>query len=196
MPLTAAKAQSLIDNDIVPLHIPAAPSSILKLAFGSELRLAEMGLTVPARLVVDRPRVHYNVRANRFYALFMIDLDAPSRATPVAAQWLHWLVLNIPGRDLSRGETIVEYVGAAPPQGTGLHRYIVLAVEQSFKIDTKDLARISRTSAEGRAKFNYERFLLQHDSAAKVIALQWWQSEWDASVPAIHKQLNPEVGAD
>ena len=28
----------------------------------------------------------------------MVDPDAPSRDNPTAAQWLHWLVVNIPGR--------------------------------------------------------------------------------------------------
>ena len=28
----------------------------------------------------------------------MVDPDAPSRQDPRAAQWLHWLVVNIPGR--------------------------------------------------------------------------------------------------
>ena len=28
----------------------------------------------------------------------MVDPDAPSRKNPTAAQWLHWLVVNIPGR--------------------------------------------------------------------------------------------------
>ena len=35
----------------------------------------------------------------------MVDPDAPSRDNPTAAQWLHWLVVNIPGRrrDISQG---------------------------------------------------------------------------------------------
>ena len=28
----------------------------------------------------------------------MVDPDAPSRDNPTAAQWLHWLVVNIPGK--------------------------------------------------------------------------------------------------
>ena len=54
------------------------------------------------------------------------DPDAPSRANPTYREWRHWLVANIPGCDVSKGETIVTYFGAGPPQGTGLHRYIFL----------------------------------------------------------------------
>ena len=54
------------------------------------------------------------------------DPDAPSRKNPKYREWRHWVVVNVPGGDVSKGEVCAEYVGAGPPQGTGLHRYIVL----------------------------------------------------------------------
>ena len=54
------------------------------------------------------------------------DSDAPSRWNPKFAQWRHWLVVNVSGTDIAQGETITAYVGAAPPKGTGLHRYVIL----------------------------------------------------------------------
>ena len=54
------------------------------------------------------------------------DPDAPSRWNPKFAQWRHWLVVNVPCTDIAQGETITAYVGAAPPKGTGLHRYVIL----------------------------------------------------------------------
>ena len=35
-------------------------------------------------------------------------------------------MMNIPGNDVSQGEVCAEYVGAGPPKGTGLHRYVQL----------------------------------------------------------------------
>ena len=58
--------------------------------------------------------------------IFPTDPDAPSRKDPKYREWRHWLVVNIPGGDVSKGEVCAEYVGAGPPKGTGLHRYIVL----------------------------------------------------------------------
>ena len=48
-----------------------------------------------------------------------LDPDAPSRKEPKFREWHHWLVVNIPGQDVSKGETLSEYVGSGPPEGTG-----------------------------------------------------------------------------
>ena len=54
------------------------------------------------------------------------DPDAPSRDDPKYREWRHWVVMNIPGNRVSAGETRSEYIGAGPPKGTGLHRYVFL----------------------------------------------------------------------
>ena len=54
------------------------------------------------------------------------DPDAPSRVDPSWREWRHWLVGNIPGTEVSKGEVLSEYIGAGPPKDTGLHRYIFL----------------------------------------------------------------------
>jgi len=51
--------------------------------------------------------------------LSISDPDAPSRKEPNFREWHHWLVGNIPGTDVAEGETLSEYVGAGPPEGTG-----------------------------------------------------------------------------
>ena len=39
----------------------------------------------------------------------MVDPDAPSRDNPTAAQWLHWLVVNIPGEERNIGTKIISH---------------------------------------------------------------------------------------
>ena len=46
------------------------------------------------------------------------------RANPKAAQWLHWLVVNVPGEELKEGEdrdgkVLMQHNGPAPPKGSG-----------------------------------------------------------------------------
>jgi len=63
--------------------------------------------------------------------IVVLDPDAPSRKEHTYREWHHWLVGNIPGNDISKGETLSEYVGSGPPPETGkikntyLHCYII-----------------------------------------------------------------------
>lgn len=49
----------------------------------------------------------------------LTDPDAPSRQNPKLREWRHWLVVNIPGSEVSKGQTISDYNGPSPPKGTG-----------------------------------------------------------------------------
>lgn len=83
---------------------------------------------------------------NHAIVLFCIitDPDAPSRHDPKFREWHHWLVVNIPGCDITKGEVKLEYVGSGPPKGTKLHRYVFLAYKQPGKISYTDQVVCSR----------------------------------------------------
>ncbi|XP_062307758.1 phosphatidylethanolamine-binding protein 4 [Osmerus eperlanus] len=81
------------------------------------------------------PRVRLNtVDKGKKYALMMVDPDAPNRSKPTQAHWRHWLVVDIEGASLRRGEvrgtTLSDYSPPTPPQKSGLHRYQFLVYEQ------------------------------------------------------------------
>lgn len=65
-------------------------------------------------------------------------------------EWHHWLVVNIPGNDIARGETLSEYVGSGPPKGTGLHRYVLLIYKQPGPL-TPTEKKLTNRSGDGRA---------------------------------------------
>ena len=46
-------------------------------------------------------------------------------------QWLHYLVINVPNGDISKGYIVRPYSGPTPPAGSGTHRYIFEQLEQS-----------------------------------------------------------------
>ncbi|CAI7839385.1 unnamed protein product, partial [Closterium sp. NIES-53] len=72
------------------------------------------------------------------YTLVMSDPDAPSPDNPVAAEWLHWLVVNIPGATTlphsSAGDLVTAYKGPSPP--TGVHRYVLSLFRQPHRLTT------------------------------------------------------------
>lgn len=54
------------------------------------------------------------------YVFLNIDPDVPSRKKPKQREWQHWLVVNIPGTVLCKGETLTGYLGPIPCKGTGM----------------------------------------------------------------------------
>lgn len=46
----------------------------------------------------------------------------------------HWLIGNIPGSDIKKGDVLADYRGSGPPEGSGLHRYVFLVFKQEGKI--------------------------------------------------------------
>lgn len=82
----------------------------------------------------------------------MTDPDAPSRAEPAFREIKHWLVVNIPGSEISKGRLIAAYRGSGPPAGTGLHRYIFVVYKQTATI-TEDMPTATKESRNGRIGF-------------------------------------------
>lgn len=177
--------------EIVPSIIAAAPSHELKVSFGAIN--VQPGATLTPTQAQSSPTLSFTgAEANAFYTVVMLDPDAPSRQDPKFAQWLHWLVVNASGSDLSKGDVLAEYVGAAPPQDSGLHRYIVLVYKQENKCDAKELQTFHRGSE--RPKWDVSKFISKATKHTKVgglnlVAGNFFLAQYDDFVPTIYKNL-------
>jgi len=120
----------------------------------------------------------------------MTDPDAPSRQDPKFREWHHWLVGNIQGGNISKGDVLSAYVGSGPPEGTGLHRYVFLIYEQPKKL-TFDEKRLTNTSGDHRGKFSIRNFAKKYH-LGEPVAGNFYQAEWDDYVPKLYKQLSGE----
>jgi phosphatidylethanolamine-binding protein (PEBP) family uncharacterized protein len=129
-------------NEIVPDLVDEAPDCWAKITYRSG-KSVEGGNKLAPIQVKSLPLVDFKAKEGHYYTLIMTDPDAPSRDNPKHKEFVHWIVGNIPGHDIEKGETIVEYVGSGPPKGTGLHRYVFLIFEQHGKIDYTHEPRIS-----------------------------------------------------
>lgn len=86
-------------------------------------------------------------------------------------------MVNIKGNDLTTGQTLTPYRGSGPPKGTGLHRYIFIVFEQS------GLLTITEPDLESnRRNFSIRKFAEKYN-LGKPIAGNFYQAEWDQSVP-------------
>lgn len=88
--------------------------------------------------VKDIPTLKWDAEEGAYYTVMMVDPDAPSRANPIF-EFRHWLVMNVPGTEIEKGDAITEYVGSGPPKRSGLHRYVFLVFKQpDGKISQKE----------------------------------------------------------
>ena len=134
-------SESFAKNGVVPDVIVTSPENLVKVSYPSGISV-NLGNTVTPTEVKDVPTVEFEAEQDSYYALIMTDPDAPSRADPKFREWHHWVVGNIPGNDVSEGETLSQYVGSGPPKGTGLHRYVFLIYKQNGKLQF-DEARLT-----------------------------------------------------
>ncbi|CAH1284670.1 unnamed protein product [Diabrotica balteata] len=172
-------------NKVSPDVVSAVPDKLLQVTYKADKKV-ELGNELTPTQVLEQPQLTYEGEDNSFYTLILTDPDAPSRSNPKSREWNHWLVVNIPGSKISQGETISHYVGSAPPKGSGLHRYVFLLYKQPEKLKF-DEPKHGPTDGN-RGKFNTENFAKKY-KLGKPIAGNFFQAQWDDSVPASHKKL-------
>jgi len=171
---------------VVPEVIDTVPKAVLNVQYG-DLKV-NMGNVLTPTQVKNPPKVSWEADSKKLYVLCMTDPDAPSRKDPKFREWHHYLVGNIPGSDISKGDVLSEYVGSGPPEGTGKHRYVWLVYEQPGKL-TFDEKRLTNRSGDHRGKFSIRNFAKKY-KLGQPIAGNFYQAEWDDYVPKLYEQLS------
>lgn len=95
-------------------------------------------------------RIEFNHSKNKYFAIIMIDPDAPSSSNPIFKYWIHLLVVN-------NNRKVVKYHPPSPPKGSGEHRYYIYLLQQSYQIDENDPELLERN--RNRGNFNLSEFL-------------------------------------
>ncbi|XP_034255306.1 protein D3-like [Thrips palmi] len=174
------------DQGVVPDVIDVAPPAILKVVFGTRPQQvsASLGGELTPTQVQSQPAFswpnhfgpgphgphgphghHRPHRKDSLHTLILVDTDANGRTNNTfTREYVHMLLGNIPGEDVSRGEVVFNYVGPAPPQGAGLHRYVVLAYKQP------GYNNYTSTPPASRQYFSSRRFAASWDLGAPVAA--------------------------
>ncbi|XP_017780492.1 PREDICTED: protein D2-like [Nicrophorus vespilloides] len=171
---------------VVPEVIDKLPEHSLEIKYKNGVTV-DNGKVLTPTMVKDQPTVKWHGEEGSFYVLAMVDPDAPSRKEPKFREWHHWLVGNIPGNDLGKGDVLSEYIGSGPPQGTDLHRYVFLVYKQPNKL-TFDEKRLTNRSGENRGKFHIRDFAKKYN-LGDPIAGNFFQAKYDDYVPILYKQL-------
>lgn len=211
--LLSSMAQALQTHGVVPDVIDKVPENVLKVTYPNQISV-DIGKVLTPTQVKDKPNVTWNGDANTYYTLCMtgkfsieifnyynylnlrieliyrillIDPDAPSRKNPKFREWHHWLIGNIPGSEIAKGDVLSDYIGSGPPKDTGLHRYVFLLYKQPGKL-TFDERRLTNRSGQNRGNFSIRKFATKY-KLGDPIAANMYQAEFDDYVPLLYKQL-------
>uniref|UniRef100_A0A1I7U2V2 Phosphatidylethanolamine-binding protein n=1 Tax=Caenorhabditis tropicalis TaxID=1561998 RepID=A0A1I7U2V2_9PELO len=166
-------------HEVVPDVLASnPPSKVVSVKFNSGVE-ANLGNVLTPTLVKDVPEVKWDAEPGALYTLIKTDPDAPSRKKPTFREWHHWLVVNIPGNDISKGDTLSEYIGAGPAPKTGLHRYVYLIYKQSGRIEDAEHGRLTNGSGDKRGAWKTADFVAKHGLGTPLFG-NLYQAEYDA----------------
>lgn len=115
------------------------------------------------------------------HTVVMVDLER--------SNFLHWMVTNVPGARIDMGHVVTAYKGPNPQQGTGTHRYAVIAMEQKKPLFSSDYLQQfqAKTSChlEGRNSFDLETFKA-NQQLNEPVAANYFRVQYDPFVDNIN----------
>ncbi|KAJ3000123.1 hypothetical protein HKX48_003259 [Thoreauomyces humboldtii] len=134
----AKVSKSLVKDGVIPDVVPETldfkPAFELSVKFPSGKKAA-LGKELPATACLSAPTVTWPADPESYYTVMMVDPDVPNRDKPSQGEYRHWVVSNILGDNVEKGEDLTLYEEPQPPQGSGLHRYVFLLYKQKGRLD-------------------------------------------------------------
>ncbi|XP_054275521.1 39S ribosomal protein L38, mitochondrial [Macrosteles quadrilineatus] len=109
------------------------------------------------------------------------------------SECLHWLIGNIPGNAVHKGEVVADYIQPFPARGTGFQRFIFTLYKQTEKIDYSALKIPSNEVNLDKRIFSTYDFYQPRQDHLTPAGLAFCQVDWDHSVSNFfHTVLNTD----
>ena len=97
-------------------------------------------------------------------------------------QYLHWMVTNIRGGDLSTGDLVCDYLQPFPALGTGYHRYTFVLYRQEAPLHLPRLAEEPGSVNLEARTFHSAEFYKEHQEVITPAGLGFFQSDYDSTI--------------
>eukprot|EP00057_Strongylocentrotus_purpuratus_P016071 XP_011670545.1 PREDICTED: protein D2 [Strongylocentrotus purpuratus] len=178
-------ASKFSEHGVVPDVVDQDPAAIAAVTWASGVE-ANLGNILTPTVVKDAPTMTWPTEEGALYTVVMTDPDAPSRADPKFREWRHWIVVNVPGTDVSKGLVYAPYIGSGPPKDTGLHRYVLLVYKQSGELQLQDPVLQRTTKDRGATK---TREFVAKYNLGNPMAGNFYQAEWDDYCTQLYKEI-------
>ncbi|XP_007957831.1 39S ribosomal protein L38, mitochondrial [Orycteropus afer afer] len=135
------------------------------------------------------PEVTYEADEGSLWTLLLTNVDG--HLLEPDAEYVHWLVTNIPGCRVAAGQETCPYLPPFPPRGSGFHRLVFLLFKQDKQIDFSADTRPSPCCQLTQRTFHTFDFYKQHQEAMTPAGLAFFQCCWDDAVTHVfHHLLN------
>ncbi|KAM4715491.1 large ribosomal subunit protein mL38 [Anableps anableps] len=126
------------------------------------------------------PRISFDAEGGSLWTLLLTSPD--EHLLDNEAEYLHWLVGNIPGGAVQAGEELCHYLPPFPARGTGFHRYVYILFKQEKPISFWEDLRPSPCHSLVDRTFKTVDFYRKHQDDMTPAGLAFFQSQWDESV--------------
>lgn len=177
--------KSMQNEQIIPDIIDAPPEHLLTINYEQDVEVYLGNELTPTEVSHAPVLVNWHAHHRSLYTLIMVDTDSLNGTQH--RECLHWLIVNIPGLERTEGDIYAEYIGPGPPEGSGLHQYVLLVFKQTNKL-TLNRPKISSTSMDGRMNFKVRDFCKENNLQGPV-AGNFFKAKYDSLVPILHAQL-------
>lgn len=174
-----AEFTPIVDMDIV------YPQSDGKLA------PVHRGNVVKPHEAASAPTVTFSSEPSQLWTLVLTNPDG--HLTEDNKEYVHWLVGNIPGGDVNKGEIVYDYLQPFPPKGVGFQRLVFVLYKQDQKIDYSTLKKTIPCRILQDRTFETLEFYRERQEVMTPGGLAFFQTDWDKSVNSVfYDQLNME----
>ncbi|XP_065339750.1 large ribosomal subunit protein mL38 [Cloeon dipterum] len=148
--------------------------------FGNQLKPKE---------VLKQPVIQFKSDPDTFWTLVLTNPDG--HLTKENSEYVHWMIGNIPGSDVSKGDVIFDYLQPFPLKGVGYQRMVFVLYKQEKKLEFSQLKK-SQPSLADRTFSTYE-FYRDRQDVMTPAGLAFFQTDWDRSVTDFfHRTLGQE----
>ncbi|XP_036938395.1 39S ribosomal protein L38, mitochondrial isoform X1 [Acanthopagrus latus] len=164
----------------VPIQISYGQDSSVGVHYGNQLTPTE---------AASVPQISFNAEEDSLWTLLLTCPD--EHLLDNEAEYIHWLVGNIPGGAMQAGEELCHYLPPFPARGTGFHRYIYILFKQEGIINFQEDVRPLPCHSLVDRTFKTLDFYRKHQDNMTPAGLAFFQCQWDESVTnTFHNTLN------
>ncbi|XP_041670942.1 39S ribosomal protein L38, mitochondrial [Cheilinus undulatus] len=164
----------------VPIRISYGQEDSSRVYYGNRLTPTE---------AASAPQISFDAEEGSLWTLLLTCPD--EHLLDNEAEYIHWLVGNIPGGAVQAGEELCHYLAPFPAKGTGFHRYVYVLFKQEGHVDFQEDVRPSPCHSLVDRTFKTVDFYRKHQDNITPAGLAFFQSQWDESVTnTFHSTLN------